>query len=118
MYRSPTYRRVDLRSEGWALQGVRVLASSFERFSGIEAEGRSPVMLLTRSVHSFTVGRPLGIIVLDLAGTVVRTDVLRPRRIIGFGARRWVVETEAGADLPAQGDEIIASTMSIRCLEH
>ena len=120
MYRSTKHRRIDLRSEGWALHGVRVLTSPIERFRGIGAEGRSPVMLLTRSVHSFTVGRPIGIVVVDLGGTVVDIGVLHRRRVIDFGTPRWVVETEVGIAQPAPGDEVVASasTMSGRCPEH
>ena len=75
-------------------------------------------MLLTRSIHTFTIERPISIIVVDRSGVVASVSVVRPRRIIGFRTQRWVIETEAGTDLPPPGTQIVASTMPMQCLAH
>jgi hypothetical protein len=116
MYRSTKYRRrehgaVHLSAEGWSIGSVKVLASRAERYIGIGPKADRSVMLLTRSIHTFTTKRPISIIVLDLGGTVVRTGVLHPRRIAWFRTLRWVIETRDGTALPAPGTEIVASTI-------
>jgi hypothetical protein len=118
MYRRLKFSHVDLSADGWTLQGVRVLTTSVDRYIGIGSQGGSPVMLLTRSIHTFTVGRSLSIIVVDRSGVVLSVSVIRPRRIIAFRAQRWVIETEAGMDLPTPGTQIVASTMPSRCPAH
>jgi hypothetical protein len=75
-------------------------------------------MLLTRSVHTFTMSGPLSIIVLDLDGAVVEAGTLHPRQFANFGTLRWVVEAEPDAPLPVPGSQIVASTMRNQCLEH
>jgi hypothetical protein len=118
MYRSPQYRAISLHCDGWTMGGVRVLTTPFERYVGIGSDGGWPVMLLTRSIHTFTMSRPISIIVVDLDGSVLRSGVMAPRRILWFGRKRWVVEANAEAPLPAPDSEIVASTMTSRCPEH
>jgi hypothetical protein len=100
------------------MEGVRVLTTPFERYVGIDSDGDWPVMLLTRSIHTFTMSRPISIIVVDLDGSVLRSGVVAPRLILWFGATRWVIESNSEAPLLSPGSEIVASTMPIRCLEH
>jgi hypothetical protein len=100
------------------MEGVRVLATLFERYVGIGSDDAWPVMLLTRSIHTFTMSRPISIIVVDLDGSVLRSGVMAPRRILWFGRTRWVVEANTEAPLPPPGSQIVASTMPSRCLEH
>jgi hypothetical protein len=100
------------------MEGVRVLATPTERYIGIGSAAESPVMLLTRSVHTFSMSVPISIIVADLDGKVLRASVVGPRRVLRLSARRWVIEDRAGATLPLPGSQIIASTMPTRCPEH
>ena len=118
MYRSPKYRTIDLHGEGWTIESVRVLATVSERYIGIGRAHGSPVMLLTRSVHTFSMRGPISIIVVDLEGTVQRADIVFPRQILNFRTRRWVIEAGTGVLLPSPGSQIVASTMPSRCLEH
>jgi hypothetical protein len=100
------------------MEGVRVLTTPFERYTGIGSDGDSPVMLWTSSIHTFAMSRPISVIVADRDGSVLRSGVMEPGRILWFGRTRWVVEAEAGVALPSAGSEIVASTMPSRCLEH
>lgn len=100
-----------LSAEGWSIGSVKVLASRAERYIGIGPKADRSVLILTRSVHTFSVEKPISIIVLDLDGTVVRTGVVPPRRIAWFRALRWVIETRDGTSLPPPGTEIVASTI-------
>ena len=100
-----------LSAEGWSIGSVKVLASRVERYIGIGPKADRSVLLLTRSVHTFTMKKPISIIVLDLGGTVVRTGVLHPRRVAWFRTLRWVIETGVGVALPPPGTEIVASTI-------
>jgi hypothetical protein len=118
MYRSPNHRTIALRGDDWAMEGVSVLTTPFERYSGIGRDPGSPVMMLTSSIHTFTVSRPISIIVVDLTGSVLQSRVMAPIRILWFGRTRWVVEAEAEVPLPSPGSQIVASTMPSRCLEH
>ena len=116
MYRSlqspgRRYREVDLRADGWSIDTVRILGSRSERYFGIGPRGDGPVMLLTRSIHTFSMKRPISVIVADSGGTVLRAGIMRPRRMIWFAAARWVVETEATSKLPSPETRIVASTI-------
>lgn len=118
MYRSPIHRPIDLRNDHWGMRNVKVLASPFERYVGVGQRTGSVVMLLTRSIHTFSMSRPISVIVLDDAGTVLRAGTVAPRRMRWFRVKRWIVEAEAGVELPAPGSQIVASTMLSRCQEH
>ena len=118
MYRRPKSRTVDLRTDAWDLRDVSVLRSPWERYAGIRADAVSSAMLLTRSVHTFTVRSPLLIVVLDIHGTVVEAEVVYTRRIVNFSELRWVVETQDEAVAPVPGTQVVASTIEERCLEH
>jgi hypothetical protein len=96
------------------MDGVRVLSTPAERYVGIGSDIESPVMLLTRSVHTFNMSVPISIIVVDLGGTVLRAGVVAPRRVLHLRTRRWVIETMAGAPLPLHGSQVVASTMPTR----
>jgi len=113
------YRRIrlsdDLSNPAWFVDDVRMLMTPLDRLNGIS---RSPVMLLTRSIHTFTLRYPIAVVTLDLEGIVVSTTVMQPRRMLGFRTRRWVLETAAGGRLPRIGTKIIASTMPERCQAH
>jgi len=117
MYRATKSRIVDLNADAWTLPEVHVLGTPWQRYVGIRADASS-VMLLTRSVHTFTMHTPLRIMVLDIQGTVVRAEVMLPRRIAIFPKLVWVVETQSDTDLAVPGTQIVASTMPERCLEH
>ena len=93
------------------MDGVEVLVSRSGRYIGIGPMADRSVLLLTRSIHTFSMKKPISIIVLDLGGTVVRTAIVRPGRIAWFGALRWVIETGDGVALPSPGTEIVASTI-------
>ncbi|MCL1601294.1 MAG: hypothetical protein M3112_07140 [Actinomycetia bacterium] len=116
MYRRAKYHprkhgAVHIRADDWSIGNVTVLASRAERYIGIGPMADRSVLLLTRSVHTFSMKKPISIIVLDLAGTVVRAGVVHPRRIEWFHALRWVVETRNGVALPRPGTEVVASTI-------
>jgi hypothetical protein len=100
------------------MERVRVLATPAERYVGIGSDPESPVMLLTRSVHTFSMSTPISIIVADLGGRVLRAGVVGPRRVLHLRTKRWVIEAQADAALPSPGSQIVASTMPIRCREH
>jgi hypothetical protein len=117
MYRATKSRTVDLNADAWALPDVHVLCTPWERYIGVRADASS-VMLLTRSIHTFTMRTPLPIMVLDLQGTVVGAEIVLPRRVVIFPGLVWVVETQSDTDLAVPGTQIIASTMPKRCLEH
>lgn len=118
MYRSPIRRAIDLRNDLWAMENVKILASPFERYLGIGLGTGSAVMLLTRSIHTFSMSRPISVIILDNSGRVMCSGSLAPRRMRWFPVKRWVIEAEAGVELPAPGSRIVASTMLSRCQEH
>jgi hypothetical protein len=118
MYRSPKYRTIALRGDNWTLEGVTVLTTPSERYIGVGHGRGSPVMLLTRSIHTFTVLSPISVIVVDLHGSVLQSTVMVPGRIFWFGSTRWVVEAKLGVALPSPGSEIVASTMRSGCPEH
>ncbi|GMQ93718.1 MAG: hypothetical protein BMS9Abin12_1198 [Acidimicrobiia bacterium] len=113
------YRRIRLSEDAsnptWFVDDVRMLMTTFGRLKGISG---SPVMLLTRSIHTFTLGHPIAVVALDLDGVVVSASVMQPGRMLDFRTRRWVVETSPGGHLPRVGTRIIASTMPEQCQAH
>ncbi|MEN8040458.1 MAG: hypothetical protein ABFR95_03050 [Actinomycetota bacterium] len=95
-----------------------MLRTSTERLAGINGTGGAPAMLLTRSIHTFSMRHPLSIAILDGDGTVLATRRVEPRRVLGFRKPRWIIEMAPGIPLPKQGSRVLASTMPIRCPEH
>ncbi len=120
------YRRVilsDARSDArrdqtaWSVR-ARLLTSSADRLVGIGRSSDEAVLLLTRSIQTFTLAPSLEVAVLDMDGRVISTRHMAPRRVAYFSERRWVIEVRAGIHLPAPGTRIVATTMPERCPEH
>ncbi|TDI53792.1 MAG: hypothetical protein E2O95_02235 [Acidobacteria bacterium] len=107
------YRRIRLwtapSDNSWKLDEVQVLRTPAERLRGFVG---SPVMLFTRSIHTFTMRHPLSIVVLNRAGTVVQARVIDPRRLTTFTATMWVVETHVTDDMPLPGTRVRAFNAS------
>jgi hypothetical protein len=95
-----------------------VLVTPRGRLEGLSRARHGAVLLLTRSIHTFTMPRPIGVVVLDLDGTVVSSGAMAPRRVAFFGPRRWVIEVGSDGSLPSPGTRVIASTMPTPCPEH
>jgi len=111
------YRRVVLSDLVEWSEAVRVLGTPLDRLEGLSRARHGAVLLLTRSIHTLTMPRPIGVVVLDVDGTVVSSRTMAPRRVVFFGPRRWVVEVGIDAPMPAPGTRIVATTMSIPCPE-
>lgn len=112
------YRRVIL-SDGaaWSVS-AGVLASPSDRFVGISRRSEVAVLLLTRSIHTFTLREAIAVAVLDLDGLVLTTIRVAPRRVVNFSERRWVIELRGNGRLPSPGTRIGATTMPELCPEH
>lgn len=111
------YRRIRLSNGAWSMDDVSVLRSFTERLRGIRGASGSPVLFLTRSIHTLALPYPISVVELDLNGVVQSARVAPPGRVLRFSERRWVVEYPAGDPLPALGTRIAASTMPQRCQE-
>ena len=105
------YRRVRLTGGSWSLVDVCVLGTPLERLLGIRGADGSPVLLLARSIHTFTLSCPISVAVLSCDGLVISSTVMQPRRVLGLGARRWILEAAPDTELPRPGMRIVASTM-------
>ncbi|MDK1017898.1 MAG: hypothetical protein QGD89_00625 [Actinomycetota bacterium] len=107
------YRRIRLSGRGWCLAHVQILRTPRARLSGIRGSHGSPVMLLTKSIHTFTLSSPIAVVELSETGVVQSCRVLPPWRLLIFRTTRWVVEYRSTGSLPLPGTQIMASTMSI-----
>jgi hypothetical protein len=61
------------------------------------------VILRCRSIHTFGMHAPIGVVALDASGKVIGTVVVPPRRVVGIRRARWIIEVPAGR-LPAVGE--------------
>ena len=96
-------RTVKLSSPGWSGATVAVAASFTDRLLGIRAAGRQGVLLRTRSVHSFGLGRTLSLIATDESGIVIETRELKPNRIAVFPGASIVIELPVASAVPEVG---------------
>lgn len=88
---------------------VLVLVSPIERLFGIRGVAGTPVMLMTRSIHTFTLRDEISVVELDLDGIVRSVRRLPPRRAVRFSSLCWVVEYTSDDPLPEPGSRIVAS---------
>jgi hypothetical protein len=96
------YRRVDLSSAGWRLDGVIVAVTHRERLVGM-AGARRPLLVRTRSVHTLTMPSPIRITIIDGDGSVLSSRILERRRVMFQRSARWILETIPSVPPPPIG---------------
>jgi hypothetical protein len=67
--------------------------------------GPTGALLRTRSIHTFGMHAPIGVVALDKTGFVIRAAVVPPRRVLFAPTARWLLET-ASSHLPTKGDRV------------
>jgi hypothetical protein len=63
-------------------------------------------LLRTRSVHTFGMRDPLGIVCMGGDFVVRRSIVVRPRRVVVDLGATWILELPGGHPLPADGSSL------------
>lgn len=100
-------RPVDIGAENWAGVRASFAESFFDRLFGVRARWSEEVLLIqTRSVHTFGLGRTLSLVAIDNRMTVVGHRVLKPNRLAYFSKARFVMELPDGAAGPKIGSSI------------
>ncbi len=98
--------RVHGDAAGWSMNAV--LARSFldRLFGTFRAPRGTPVLLRTRSVHTFGQRRPLSVVGIDASLTVVDVRFVPPNRVVVMPGARMILEVPAGLALPDVSDRI------------
>ncbi|MCI0543947.1 MAG: hypothetical protein L0Z49_05810 [Actinobacteria bacterium] len=92
-----------LGCDGWSRR-VTVARGFWQRLRGIRGRsGADSILIATRSVHGFGVGRPILAVGLDSGLRVVVIRDLPPGRIVWSRGVRWWLELPADAEPPAVG---------------
>ncbi len=83
---------------------MAVATSFWARLRGVHRTGPDVgVLMAVRTVHTFGMRRPLGIVALDADRRVVMTEQLTPGRIARHRRARWYLELPAHRALPPAG---------------
>ncbi|HSG80255.1 MAG TPA: hypothetical protein VLD62_11790 [Acidimicrobiia bacterium] len=94
----------DPSKPGWAAPPVARLCGARLRLRGIRAVPRGwGVLLRTRSIHTFGMRKPLGVVALDGDLVVRRSRAVPPRRVVVDLGASWILEIPDGHPLPAVG---------------
>lgn len=94
----------ELDGGGWSSGPVWIARSGRRRRVGLRpVPGPHGLMLRTRSIHTFGMLDPLGVVAVDAAGTVIAARTLRPRRMWTVRRAAVIVEVPASAGLPPVG---------------
>lgn len=96
---APSYRRVDAYTGDWCLHSVVVIEGFRGRLAGL-SRGHHALLIRTRSVHTFTMRSPIGIVCIAPDGLVVATTILEPRHVVVCRPARWILEVRTPARLP------------------
>jgi uncharacterized membrane protein (UPF0127 family) len=95
-----SYRRVDLHSDRWSLHKVALASSPMQRLFGLHHRAFNAVLLRTRSIHTLTMRRSIGVAHVDGEGRVLTSESLNPMRYVTTGKTLWVLEVRDPAVLP------------------
>jgi hypothetical protein len=92
--------RVQVNAGLWSADAV--LAQGFlDRLLGnFRAPPGTPVLLRTRSIHTFGQRRPLSVVGIDAAMTVVDVRSVSPNRVAVIPGARLILEVPAGHEVP------------------
>ena len=94
---------VRLVAPDWSSGPVVILTRHRDRRIGLRPlPGPFGALLEARSIHTFGMHAPIGVVALDKKGLVIRAAVVPPRRVLFAPTARWLLET-ASTDLPNKG---------------
>lgn len=84
------------------------MAESFvDRLVGVKSTLSEEVLLIrTRSVHTFGLGRALRLVAIDNRMSVVGHRVLKPNRMAYFPKAKFVMELPDGSAVPGVGSRV------------
>lgn len=98
---------LELAAGEWS-SGPLVEASTFwQRLLGLRGVAHpSGLLIHTRSVHTFGLRQPIGVVALDKHGFVLTAHWVGPRRVVVVARARSYVELRAGRLLPRVGERV------------
>ncbi|MEX0825315.1 MAG: hypothetical protein WD184_00940 [Acidimicrobiia bacterium] len=93
--------------EGWSSGPVALLNTHRARRLGLRP-GPGPIgaLLRTRSIHTFGMHAPIGVVALSGEGIVTRAAVVPPHRVFFAKGARWMLEV-APHPLPKAGTRLL-----------
>lgn len=102
-----TVKTVRLKAGNWSVDGLAMVESFGERFSGAKLPGaRNGVLIQRAAVHTFGMSDPLEAFAVGSDRRVVEVRTLAPNRFAWFRGARYVVELPAGSNVPEVGSVV------------
>jgi len=93
----------------WSSGPLRVLTTRRDRRLGLTpSPGPFGALIRGRSIHTFGMTAPIGVIALDAKGVVRRARIVPPSRAFFAPRARWIVETPGGA-VPEVGETAVVA---------
>jgi hypothetical protein len=99
----------ELEGGGWSSGPVRVAASGRRRRIGLRpVPGPHGLVLRTRSIHTFGMRDPLGVVAVDDTGTVLAARSVPPGRVWTVWRAAAIIEVPVALGLPPVGTTLTA----------
>jgi uncharacterized membrane protein (UPF0127 family) len=100
---------IEIRSDEWASGPLRVAGDRRSRRRGMRPRpGRHGLVLGARSMHTFGMRTPIGVVAVDSTGRVVASRVVPPRRVWTVRSAAAMIEVAAAGGLPKPGTMLTA----------
>ena len=98
------HRIYEIVTSTWSAGPLRLITKRADRRVGLRPlAGPFGALFRTHSVHTFGMSMPIGVVVLDRAGWVLRACIVPPRRVVISLRAHWIVELPVGP-LPETGE--------------
>lgn len=95
---------IELRSPGWSSGPVFQPVGFWQRWRGVKALPPDVGLLIrTRSVHTFGLHHPLGVVALSPERCILAADHIRPRQVVSVPGAYEYLELPEGRRLPPVG---------------
>lgn len=85
---------------------VEVAARRRSRLRGLIGRNPRPLLIQTRTVHSFWLRAPIRIVGIGQNGVVVGVRLLGRRRVAWMRGARWILELPVELDSPREGTRL------------
>lgn len=103
---------LEVTGEGWASGPVTLLRTHRARRLGLRPiPGPFGVLLRARSIHTYGMCAPIGVVAVSGEGIVTRSEVVPPNRLFFARKARWILET-APNPLPEVGSRLAIALTS------